>query len=121
MGNFLRKTRLDELPQLINVIRGDMSLVGPRPLLSRYVPLYSPRQARRHEVRPGLTGLAQVEGRNSLDWEERFELDVRYVDTWSFPGDVAIILRTVWSVVRRDGISAEGHATMPEFRGGADA
>ena len=120
LGRFLRSTSLDELPELWNVLRGDMSLVGPRPLLTRYLPLYSTRQARRHEVRPGLTGLAQVEGRNSLDWEERFELDVRYVDTWSFPGDVVIILRTVWSVVRRDGISAEGHATMPEFRG-ADA
>ncbi|MBX3315011.1 MAG: sugar transferase [Actinobacteria bacterium] len=120
LGRFLRSTSLDELPELWNVLRGDMSLVGPRPLLTRYLPLYSPRQARRHEVRPGLTGLAQVEGRNALDWEERFELDVRYVDTWSFFGDVTIIVRTVWSVLRRDGISAEGHATMPEFRG-ADA
>lgn len=117
LGGFLRSASLDELPELWNVLRGDMSLVGPRPLLASYLDRYSPRQARRHEVRPGLTGLAQVEGRNALDWDERFELDVRYVDTWSIPGDVAIIVRTVWAVVRRDGIAADGHATMPEFRG----
>lgn len=117
LGRFLRSSSLDELPEIWNVLRGDMSLVGPRPLLTRYLDRYSPRQARRHEVRPGLTGLAQVEGRNLLDWDERFELDVHYVDTWSFPGDVVIVFRTVWSVLRRDGISADGHATMPEFRG----
>lgn len=119
LGRFLRSTSLDELPELWNVARGDMSLVGPRPLLTRYLDRYSPRQARRHEVRPGLTGLAQVEGRNLVGWEERFELDVRYVDTWTIPGDLKIILRTIWSVLRRDGISADGHATMPEFRGDA--
>lgn len=119
-GSFLRSASLDELPELWNVLRGDMSLVGPRPLLSSYLDRYSARQARRHEVRPGLTGLAQVEGRNAVGWEERFELDVRYVDTWSVPGDLAIILRTVWAVVRRDGIAAEGHATMPEFRGASE-
>ena len=117
VGSFLRSTSLDELPELWNVARGDMSLVGPRPLLTGYLDLYSPRQARRHEVRPGLTGLAQVEGRNAVDWDERFELDVRYVETWTVPGDIGIILRTVWSVLRREGINADGHATMPEFTG----
>ncbi len=117
LGRFLRSTSLDELPELWNVFRGDMSLVGPRPLLTRYLDRYNPRQARRHEVRPGLTGLAQVAGRNTVDWAERFELDVTYVDTWTIPGDVAIIWRTVWSVLRRDGIAADGHATMPEFEG----
>ena len=117
VGSFLRSSSLDELPELVNVIRGDMSLVGPRPLLVSYLDLYSARQARRHEVRPGLTGLAQVEGRNALAWEERFELDVTYVDTWTVLGDLGIILRTVRSVLARDGISAEGHATMPAFTG----
>ena len=117
LGAFLRSTSLDELPELWNVLRGDMSLVGPRPLLTRYLDLYSPHQARRHEVKPGLTGLAQVEGRNALAWEDRFDMDVRYVDTWTIPGDVKIILRTVWAVLKREGISAEGHATMPEFTG----
>ena len=120
LGRFLRSTSLDELPELWNVLRGDMSLVGPRPLLTAYLERYSERQARRHEVRPGLTGLAQVEGRNLLDWEQRFELDVRYVDTWTVSGDFLIILRTILSVLRRDGISAEGHATMPEFRGASE-
>lgn len=119
LGRFLRSTSLDELPELWNVLRGDMSLVGPRPLLTQYLDLYDGRQARRHEVRPGLTGLAQVEGRNALGWSERFELDVHYVETWTVPGDIAIIARTVWSVLRRDGVSAEGHATMPEFTGKA--
>lgn len=117
IGRFLRSTSLDELPELINVFRGDMSLVGPRPLLPRYLERYNAEQARRHEVRPGLTGLAQVEGRNALSWEERFEIDVRYVDTWTVTGDIAIIIRTVLAVLRRDGISAEGHETMPEFLG----
>lgn len=116
-GRFLRSTSLDELPELWNVLRGDMSLVGPRPLLMQYLSRYTPEQARRHEVRPGLTGLAQVEGRNALSWEERFEIDVRYVDTWTVTGDIAIIIRTVLAVLRRDGISAEGHETMPEFLG----
>lgn len=117
LGRFLRSTSLDELPELWNVLRGDMSLVGPRPLLTSYLDLYTPHQARRHEVRPGITGLAQVSGRNAVSWPERFDLDVRYVDTWSLPGDIAILVRTVLSVFRRNGVSAEGHATMPEFNG----
>jgi lipopolysaccharide/colanic/teichoic acid biosynthesis glycosyltransferase len=117
LGRFIRSLSLDELPELWNVLRGDMSLVGPRPLLPSYVERYNARQARRHEVRPGLTGLAQVEGRNSLSWEDRFELDVRYVDTWSVRLDLAIIARTVWLVLKREGIAADGHATMPEFQG----
>lgn len=120
LGSWLRSTSLDELPELFNVLRGDMSLVGPRPLRTEYLSRYSPRQARRHEVRPGITGLAQVEGRNTLSWEERFELDVSYVDTWTLPGDVKILLRTVRAVVGREGISHEGHATMPEFRGSGE-
>jgi sugar transferase EpsL len=117
LGSFLRSSSLDELPELWNVLRGDMSLVGPRPLLVRYLDRYSPRQARRHEVRPGLTGLAQVEGRNLSSWDDRFETDVRYVDTWTIGGDLRIITRTVLAVLRRDGVSADGHATMPEFEG----
>ncbi len=117
LGRFLRSTSLDELPELINVLRGDMSLVGPRPLLSSYVERYTPAQARRHEVRPGLTGLAQVTGRNALSWDARFQLDVWYVEhrtTWL---DLRIVLKTVPLVVRRKGIAQEGHATMPEFIG----
>jgi len=117
LGRWLRSTSLDELPELWNVLRGDMSLVGPRPLLPEYLSRYSPRQARRHEVRPGLTGLAQVSGRNATTWEERFELDVRYVETWSLSGDVKLILRTVGTVLRREGINADEHATMPYFQG----
>lgn len=117
LGAFLRSTSLDELPELVNVLLGDMSLVGPRPLLVQYLDRYSPEQARRHEVRPGLTGLAQVSGRNATTWDERFALDVRYVDTRSFLGDLRIIGRTITQVLRREGISADGHATMPEFRG----
>lgn len=117
VGRALRATSLDELPELWNVLRGDMSLVGPRPLLPEYLDRYSPRQARRHEVRPGLTGLAQVSGRNALAWDDRLELDVRYVETWSLPGDLRILARTVASVVRGDGITAAEHATMPSFEG----
>ena len=117
LGRFLRATSLDELPELWNVLVGDMSLVGPRPLLVEYLPRYSQRQARRHEVRPGLTGLAQVEGRNLVAWEERFELDVRYVDTHSLALDLRIIARTVSAVLRREGISGEGEATMAPFQG----
>lgn len=117
LGRALRATSLDELPELWNVLRGDMSLVGPRPLLVEYLDRYSPRQARRHEVRPGLTGLAQVSGRNALSWDERLELDVRYVETWSITGDLRILARTLASVVRREGISATDHATMPFFEG----
>ena len=117
LGRFLRTTSVDELPQLWNVLRGDMSLVGPRPLLPSYLPRYSPAQARRHEVPPGLTGLAQVNGRNALSWEEKFALDVRYVDTWSLALDLAILWQTVVTLVRGRGVSADGHVTMPEFLG----
>jgi lipopolysaccharide/colanic/teichoic acid biosynthesis glycosyltransferase len=117
LGSFLRRTSLDELPEMWNVFVGDMSLVGPRPLLTAYLPRYSPEQARRHEVKPGITGLAQVEGRNLVAWEERFRLDVRYVDTWTVGGDLRILARTLRSVLAREGISADGHVTMPEFMG----
>jgi len=119
-GRRLRSTSLDELPELWNVLRGDMSLVGPRPLLMEYLPLYSSRQARRHEVRPGLTGWAQVHGRNSTLWRERLELDVWYVEHHSFWIDLLIIWRTVWLVVSRSGTQHAGHATMPPFRGRPD-
>ena len=117
LGRFLRASSLDELPELWNVLRGDMSLVGPRPLLVEYRDRYSPRQARRHEVRPGITGLAQVSGRNALRWDERLELDVRYVDERTFWLDLRILLLTLGTVVRREGIASDGHATMPEFTG----
>lgn len=116
-GQFLRSTSLDELPGLWNVLRGDMSLVGPRPLLMEYLPLYSPQQARRHEVRPGITGWAQVNGRNALSWNEKFALDLWYVDNRSFILDLKILLLTVRKVLVRDGISAAGEATMPKFTG----
>jgi lipopolysaccharide/colanic/teichoic acid biosynthesis glycosyltransferase len=105
------------LPELWNVLKGDMSLVGPRPLLIEYLDRYTPQQARRHEVKPGITGLAQVSGRNALSWEDRLALDVWYVDHWSLWLDLKILARTVWQVFARRGISAPGHATMPEFRG----
>ncbi len=117
LGRFLRKTSLDELPELVNVLKGEMSLVGPRPLLMEYLERYSPEQARRHEVKPGITGWAQVNGRNALTWDEKYALDVWYVDHWSFWLDIKILFRTVWRVLRREGISFEGHATMPEFKG----
>lgn len=117
LGHWLRATSIDELPTLWNIIRGDMSLVGPRPLLMRYIARYSPEQARRHEVRPGLTGLAQVSGRNALTWEDKFRLDLHYVDHHTFLGDLKIIHDTFASVLRRDGVSAHGEATMPEFLG----
>lgn len=116
-GKFLRSTSLDELPELWNVLKGEMSLVGPRPLLMKYLPLYSTEQARRHEVRPGITGWAQVNGRNAIDWDEKFELDVWYVDNQSFCLDVKIMLLTVKKVLFRDGITSEGSATMSEFTG----
>jgi sugar transferase EpsL len=119
LGRFLRSTSLDELPELWNVLRGDMSLVGPRPLLMEYLPLYSERQSRRHEVRPGITGWAQVNGRNAPGWDERLEMDVWYVENRSFLLDLRILLRTATSVVRREGISREGHATAPKFGGSA--
>ena len=116
-GQFLRRTSLDELPQLWNVLKGDMSLVGPRPLLLQYVPLYSDRQRRRLEVRPGVTGWAQINGRNALSWPEKFELDVWYVEHRSFWLDVKILFMTVKKILAREGISAPGEATMPPFRG----
>ena len=119
LGKLLRSTSLDELPSLWNVLRGDMSLVGPRPLLMEYLPLYTPEQARRHEVRPGLTGLAQVSGRNLVSWEERFRLDVAYVDQRSLALDARILVRTVLAVVRRTGVSSETSATMERFTGTA--
>lgn len=119
-GNMLRRTSIDELPELLNVLKGDMSLVGPRPLLTEYLPLYSPEQARRHEVRPGITGWAQVNGRNAITWEEKFKFDVWYVDNQSFWLDIKILWMTVVKVFRREGISQEGHATMPFFKGNKD-
>lgn len=116
-GRFLRATSLDELPELWNVLKGDMSLVGPRPLLMEYVPLYSKEQARRHEVRPGVTGWAQINGRNALDWEDKFRLDVWYVDHQSLWLDIKILLATIRKVLVRDGISASGEATMSKFTG----
>lgn len=117
VGRFLRASSLDELPELWNVIKGDMSLVGPRPLLMEYLPLYDKRQYRRHEVRPGITGWAQINGRNALSWEEKFELDVWYIENRSFWLDMKILLLTVKKVLVRDGISAEGDVTMPKFTG----
>jgi len=119
LGTKMRCFSLDELPQLWNVLKGDMSLVGPRPLLPEYLPRYSERQRRRHEVKPGITGWAQVNGRNSLTWEQRFELDIWYVEHRSFWLDLKILLMTVVNVLRREGISQDGHATMPEFTGPA--
>ena len=116
-GELMRKSSLDELPQLVNVLKGEMSLVGPRPLLMEYLPLYSERQARRHAVRPGITGWAQVNGRNALAWEERFELDVWYVEHRSFWLDLRIIAMTAWRVLRPRGIAQPGHATMTKFTG----
>lgn len=116
-GSFLRSTSLDELPELWNVLKGDMSLVGPRPLLMEYLPLYSPEQYRRHEARPGVTGWAQVNGRNTISWEDKFKLDVWYVDNRNFWLDIKIIYLTVKKVLIRDGISAEGEATMSKFTG----
>jgi sugar transferase EpsL len=115
LGRFLRSTSLDELPELINVLRGDMSLVGPRPLLTDYLQHYTSEQARRHAVRPGITGWAAVRDRNATSWERRLQLDVWYVDHWTLGLDLKILLRTVVKVLKRDGISAEGHATMPRF------
>lgn len=116
-GRLLRSTSLDELPEFWNVLKGDMSLVGPRPLLVEYLERYTPEQARRHEVRPGITGLAQVSGRNELSWDDRFALDVWYVDNRTMWLDLKILAMTVWKVVRRTGVSSPGHATMPEFAG----
>jgi lipopolysaccharide/colanic/teichoic acid biosynthesis glycosyltransferase len=120
LGRFLRATSLDELPELFNVVKGEMSLVGPRPLLMQYLDRYSPDQARRHEVKPGITGWAQVNGRNAITWEEKFRLDVWYVDHMSLWLDLKIIAMTMWKIVKREGISQPGHATMEEFKGSLD-
>lgn len=120
-GKKLRSTSLDELPELFAVLSGKMSLVGPRPLLVRYLERYTPEQMRRHEMKPGITGWAQVNGRNALSWEEKFALDVWYVDHWSFWLDIKILWMTVWNVLRREGISGGGEATMSEFMGGGTA
>lgn len=117
VGRFVRSTSIDELPQLFNVLKGDMALIGPRPLLVQYLPLYSPEQARRHEVRPGITGWAQCHGRNALSWSEKFKLDVWYVDHCSFLTDVKVILTTIKKVIARDGIAQNGQATMETFNG----
>lgn len=121
LGRLLRRTSLDELPQLLNVLSGDMSLVGPRPLLPEYLNRYTPQQARRHEVQPGITGLAQIKGRNALSWDERFALDVWYVDHQSLLLDLRILLQTVVSLLRRDGVSAEGDLDVPSFTGSLSA
>jgi len=120
LGRWLRTTSLDELPELYNVLRGEMSLVGPRPLLMEYLNHYTPQQARRLDAIPGITGWAQINGRNSVSWEEKFALDVWYVDHWTLEFDLRILLATMVKVLRRDGISADGHCTMPEFTGSAN-
>ena len=117
IGAFVRKTSLDEIPQLINVLKGDMSMIGPRPLLIQYLPLYSPQQKRRHEVRPGITGWAQVNGRNAISWEQKFAYDVLYVDNVSLSLDVKILLKTIQKVFKREGISSDSSATMEPFKG----
>ena len=117
LGRFLRTTSIDELPELFNVLKGDMSLVGPRPLLMQYLERYTPEQARRHEVRPGITGWAQVNGRNAITWEEKFKLDVWYVDNRSLWLDIKIIFMTIWKIFKREGINQQGQATMEEFMG----
>lgn len=116
-GKKLRSTSLDELPELLNILKGDMALVGPRPLLVRYLPRYNPHQARRHEVRPGITGLAQIHGRNAISWEEKFDWDVRYVDHVTFRGDWSIVFATVKTVLKREGINSDTSETMEEFMG----
>jgi lipopolysaccharide/colanic/teichoic acid biosynthesis glycosyltransferase len=121
LGRLLRATSLDELPELLNVLKGEMSLVGPRPLLVRYLPIYTPEQARRHDVRPGITGLAQVRGRNALDWDSKFAYDIEYVDNQSLWFDLRILFETVRAVVKREGISHEGVVTMPRFEGSTAA
>lgn len=117
IGSFVRKTSLDEIPQLINVLKGDMAIIGPRPLLIQYLPLYDDRQRRRHEVRPGITGWAQVNGRNAISWEKKFELDVWYVDHVSFLTDLNVFFTTFKKVFKREGISADGHVTIEPFNG----
>ena len=119
-GKFLRSLSLDELPELFNILRGEMSLVGPRPLLMEYLPRYSPEQMRRHDVHPGLTGWAQINGRNAIDWPTRFALDVWYVDHWSFWLDIEILFMSLWKVVQREGINQPGQATIEYFKGNKD-
>lgn len=116
-GKLLRKTSLDELPELFNILKGEMSFVGPRPLLAQYLERYTPQQARRHEVKPGLTGWAQINGRNAISWNEKFQLDVWYVDHWTLLLDVKILFLTIGKVIKREGVSAAGEATMSEFMG----
>jgi lipopolysaccharide/colanic/teichoic acid biosynthesis glycosyltransferase len=120
-GKWLRSTSLDELPELINVVKGDMSLVGPRPLLMDYLPLYNDFQARRHQVRPGITGWAQVNGRNAISWDRKFQLDVWYVDHWSLLLDVKVLFMTIMKVCRREGISESGEATATRFKGDSES
>jgi sugar transferase EpsL len=120
LGRFLRSLSLDELPELYNILRGDMSLVGPRPLIIEYLPLYSPEQIRRHDVYPGLTGWAQINGRNAIDWQTRFALDLWYVDHRSFWLDIRIILITIWKVIKRENVNQPGHATIEYFTGNKD-
>lgn len=119
-GYYLRSTSIDELPELFNVLQGDMSLVGPRPLVMQYLDRYTSNQARRHEMKPGITGWAQVNGRNAITWEEKFKLDVWYVDNWSLWLDIKIIAMTIWKILKREGISQPGQATMEEFKGSLD-
>lgn len=119
-GKFLRSTSLDELPELINILKGDMAVIGPRPLLPEYLPLYNETQRRRHEVRPGLSGLAQINGRNAVTWEQKFECDVRYIDNITFFGDMKIIIVTVLKVLKRDGITEENNATVEKFAGSGE-
>lgn len=116
-GKFLRSTSIDELPEIINILKGDMSIIGPRPLLVKYLPLYNEYQKHRHDVRPGLTGYAQIHGRNRISWEEKFELDIQYVQNITFFGDIKIFLETVYKVLKRDGVSSETSVTMEEFKG----
>jgi lipopolysaccharide/colanic/teichoic acid biosynthesis glycosyltransferase len=119
-GQFLRQSSLDELPQLWNVLKGDMSFVGPRPLIVEYLDRYTPEQARRHRVKPGITGLAQIKGRNAINWEEKFKLDVWYIDHWNLWMDLKILFLTIWKVLRKEGINEEGYTTSQEFRGQLD-
>jgi len=117
LGRFLRSTSLDELPELINVLKGDMSIVGPRPLMMKYLDRYTPEQARRHEVKPGITGWAQINGRNAISWEDKFKLDVWYVDNWNIWLDIKIILKSIWMVTTRQGVTQQDRATVDEFMG----
>lgn len=119
-GKFLRSTSIDEIPELINILKGDMSIIGPRPLLIKYLPLYNEYQKHRHDVRPGLTGYAQVHGRNTLSWQQKFDLDIKYVEHITFIGDLKILVETVGKVIKRDGISSETSVTMEEFKGNTD-